>query len=87
MKFEINIENNKLQEVVKQARELHDIALHNFANSMLRNGNIDRDKEIAEATQIIYDIISVVTESIRAKEIGENPEDFDFGNVCCKYIE
>lgn len=87
MKFEINIDSGKLKNVMEQASQLHNISLHNFANSMLRTGNAEREKEVAEATQIIYDIISVVTGSIEAEKKGEEPSDFYYGKVCCKYIE
>lgn len=86
MKFEINITPEIINEVVNQASAMHNVALHNLGNSIVRNGSVERNKEIANATKIIYDIVSVVTESMIAEERGENPKDYDYGDVCCRYI-
>ncbi|OME55435.1 hypothetical protein BSK59_13235 [Paenibacillus odorifer] len=87
MKFEININREDAQAVMEQVNSMHNIALHNLGNSMVRNGNVERDQEIANATKIVYDIMSVITESLSARDRGENPDDYSFGEeCCCEYI-
>jgi hypothetical protein len=56
----INAESNILKEIEKEVSQMNEIALHNYANSIVRNcsiDNINRNKAKATGTTLVYDLI------------------------------
>lgn len=60
----INSSPEILKEIAKEVSQMNDIALHNYANSMIRNCNsteiINRQKTKAMATTLVNDLITEI---------------------------
>jgi len=59
----INSTPEVLKEMQTEVLQMNDIALHNYANSIIRNcdsNNINRNKIKATATTLVWDLISEI---------------------------
>lgn len=87
MLFKIEVPRDVLEEVDRQVNIMHNVALHNLGNSMVRNGNVERDKKVADATRVVHDIVMTVVWSIREREEREHPGDRNLvEDFCCSYV-